>query len=452
MTDQTAKNHKNFLDRFLSRPYFYLLFTFVAVRANDLKKVERALCGLDDYDPAQCFPFLRVFLWALCGAVLCMYAYRWIARKIERRQPMLLCFLGMHAALIGVTLFFRGASGYWLHWMCALCLMLALDMGLQRERISVLEGFAGAFLLWIALNVPARLLWPAGLNARQAVLPQWYIDMITDVESLFAPEWLIGNRVFYYRLAFPALCLEMIRAQAKHGRYTLRTACAFALTVFAVAVQRGGTAILGFALLLFLLLLFNRRALPRYATPAAMTVFSVLLFIGLQFLHIQDYMGFLIRDRLGKDTDLTFRTQIWTETLKIVKNYPLTGIGLLPVDYVRQLFHSTFEQPLNHTHNQILELLMHGGVLALLPYLGMVGLATRAALRYRRSAAVKTAAVLLMVFLFMGTVEMFHNEPVFYPLFMLLFRADRLAEGGKPLPRITLIERARRDVKKIVKK
>lgn len=441
---QTASKQKSgdFLDRLLSGPLFYTLFAFIAVRANDLKKVERAVYGLGDFDPWQGFPFLRFALWLLCGAVLGMYAYRWIRKKISRRQPMLLCFLAMHAALIVMTLIYRGASGYWLHWTCALCLMLALDMGLQREKNSVLEGFSLALLLWLALNVPARLLWPQGLNARQSVLV-WYVEEVENAEKMFVPEWLLGNRVFYYRLAFPGLCLEMIRAQVKHGRYTLRTALALALTAFAVVTQRGGTALIGFALLLLMIAFFSRRALPRYANPAVMLAASVLLFIGLNYLHIQDAMGFLIKDRLGKDTDLTFRTHIWAETLKIIGKYPLTGVGLLPVEYMRALLGSTFEQPLNHTHNQMLELLLHGGVLALLPYLGMVYIAARETLKYRRSAAVKTAALLLMLFLFMGTVDMFHNEPIYYPLFMLLARADCLSEGGKELPVLSIWERLR---------
>ena len=147
---KTANKQKSgdFLDRLLSGPLFYTLFAFIAVRANDLKKVERAVYGLGDFDPWQGFPFLRFALWLLCGAVLGMYAYRWIGKKISRKQPMLLCFLAMHAALIVMTLIYRGASGYWLHWTCALCLMLALDMGLQREKNSVLEGFSLALLLF----------------------------------------------------------------------------------------------------------------------------------------------------------------------------------------------------------------------------------------------------------------------------------------------------------------
>lgn len=436
------------LDRLLGKPWFCLFFVFIAVRANDLKKTERALAGLHDYDGKECFPFLRVFLWALCSVVLAMYLYRWFSGRVKKKQPMLLCFLGMHAALVLMTLIYRGASGYWLHWTAGLCLMLMLDMGLQCEKKSVLSGFSGALLLWLTLNLPVRLLLPQGVNYQQSVLPQWYIDRIQDVETMFVPEWLLGNRVFYYRLVFPALCLEMIRAQAVDGRYGLRTGVTLALALFTVASQRGGTALIGAALLLGMLLWCNRRALPRYATPAVMLGVSAALFISLQFLHVQNLFGFLIEGRMGKDMSLTDRTVVWTRALQLIAKHPLTGIGLLPVSYMRELFRSTFEQPLNHTHNQLLELLLHGGVLALLPYLGMVAIATRQALRFRRSEAVKTAALLLMVFLFLGTVDIFHNEPIYYPLFMLLAHAEALAEGGKKLPRISLWERMKRDARR----
>ena len=71
----------------------------------------------------------------------------------------------------------------------------------------------------------------------------------------------------------------------------------------------------------------------------------------------------------------------------------------------------------------------------------MIVLAGRAVLRYRRSAAVKTSALLLMTFLLMGTVEIFHNEPIFYPLFVLASRADCLSTGSTELPDLILFHR-----------
>ena len=308
-------------------------------------------------------------------------------------------------------------------------------MGLQRERGATLEAFSLALLTWLLANLPVRILIPWGLNG-------------PDSNPLFVPEWVIGNRVIYYRLAFPALAFEMIRAQREEGRYTLRTLLVFAVVTATVALQRGGTALLGYALLLGMLAFFGRRALPRYALPITMLGVSVLLFVGLHFFRIQELFAVLIQRILHKDMTLTYRSDVWIEAVDVIRRYPITGVGYLPLSYMRELFHSTPETPLNHTHNQVLELLFHGGLLALLPFIGMTAWGSREALRHRRSPAVKTAAILLMVFLFMGTVEIFHTDPLYYPLFILLGRADCLAGEEDALPRISFFARVRRDLTK----
>ena len=416
---RTEKQKPALPDRLLARPYIYLVFVLLAVQVNNLKKAEQAVYGWLGY-PAG-FPFLRVVLWLLCAGMIGLYLWRLVRGDVSRRPGMVLLLLAMHGVLILMTLVYGGASGYWLHWVTALSLMLALEMGLQREKQSVLEGFSLALALWLCLNLPVRLLVPWGLNG-------------PDSNPLFVPEWLLGSRVTYYRVAFPALGLEMIRSQMRHGRYTLRTLAVFLLVAVTVALHRGATALMGYAVLLGMLAAFSCRALPRYATPAAMLGVSAALFIAVQFLHVQYLFTPLLERGLGKDATLNLRTEIWTEALKVIRNYPLTGVGLLPVSYLQQLFHATAEAPFNHTHNQILEIWMHGGLLALAPFLGMVALASRQALRFRQSAAVKTAAVLLMAFLFMGTVEIFHNDALYYPLFVLLARADCLQAPARQLP------------------
>ena len=396
--NEKVQSGRDATDRFLGKPFFYFLFVLIAVRANDLKKAEPILyrwLGVESD-----LPILRLLLWALCAVMIGFYLYRLARGRIRRNQPMILCLLALHAVLAVMTLIYRGASGYWLHWATGLALMLALDMGLQRERRSVLNGFALALSLWVYVNIPVRLLYPGGIN-----------EPVPDV--LFVPEWLTGNRVFYYRIAFPALAFEMMYAQFRRGHYTARTWICLAAVTLTVALQRG-----------------------------VMLGVSVALFIALQYFHIQEHFAFLIEGGMGKDMTLSGRTIIWTEALKIIKNYPLTGVGLLPVEYQKELFTG----PYPHTHNQLLEILMHGGVVALIPYLAMIGLATRAALKHRDVPAVKTAAILLMTFIFMGAVDIFHNEPIYYPLFMLLADADRLEKGPK-LPCLSLGGRLRSDAR-----
>jgi len=420
------------LDKLLSRPIFSLFFVFLAVRANDLKKADEAVAKAAG---GQGFYGLRILLWALCALVAFIYLWRLIRGGLRKKSPALWCLLALHGVLIAMTLIYRGATGYWLNWAAGLALCLLLDMGLQRERGATLEAFSLALLTWLLANLPVRILIPWGLNG-------------PDSNPLFVPEWVIGNRVIYYRLAFPALAFEMIRAQREEGRYTLRTLLVFAVVTATVALQRGGTALLGYALLLGMLAFFGRRALPRYALPITMLGVSVLLFVGLHFFRIQELFAVLIQRILHKDMTLTYRSDVWSEAVDVIRRYPITGVGYLPLSYMRELFHSTPETPLNHTHNQVLELLFHGGLLALLPFIGMTAWGSREALRHRRSPAVKTAAILLMVFLFMGTVDIFHTDPLYYPLFILLGRADCLAGEDDALPRISFFARVRRDVKK----
>ncbi|MBQ7520717.1 MAG: O-antigen ligase family protein [Clostridia bacterium] len=420
------------MDKLLSRPIFSLFFVFLAVRANDLKKADEAVAKAAG---GQGFYGLRILLWALCALVAFIYLWRLIRGGLRQKSPALWCLLALHGVLIAMTLIYRGATGYWLNWAAGLALCLLLDMGLQRERAATLEAFSLALLTWLLANLPVRILIPWGLNG-------------PDSNPLFVPEWVIGNRVIYYRLAFPALAFEMIRAQREEGRYTLRTLLVFAVVTLTVALQRGGTALLGYALLLGMLAFFGRRALPRYALPITMLGVSVLLFLGLHFFRIQELFAVLIQRILHKDMTLTYRSDVWIEAVDVIRRYPITGVGYLPLSYMRELFHSTPETPLNHTHNQVLELLFHGGLLALLPFIGMTAWGSREALRHRRSPAVKTAAILLMVFLFMGTVDIFHTDPLYYALFILLGRADCLAGEDDALPRISFFARVRRDVKK----
>ena len=145
---------------------------------------------------------------------------------------------------------------------------------------------------------------------------------------------------------------------------------------------------------------------------------------------------------VGAQKSKNGRSVIALYSTAMVKN-PVTGVGLLPLTYMAPLLGG-----FNHTHNQLLEILLHGGFVALGLYLGALYFASREALAHRRSAAVKTAALLMAVFAFMGVSEMFHNEPLYYALIVLLSRADCLAKGGKALPRISLKKRLMRDLKR----
>ncbi len=375
-------------------------------------------------------PFrLLILLLFLAGAAV--YAVRWARKSIRRLNPMLLCLAGLLGYLQLITLLYGGYNAYTLDFAAAFALSLLLDMGLQCEKKSVLRGMAGALELWVYMNLAALLLWPKG-----AV----WIFSAKD----FRPQWLLGSHIFYYRTLLPALGLCIVRDQALHGRWTARTYLMLAVCTATVALQGGGTAMLGYMLFAGMLLWCNRRALPRWMSPMPALAASAALLAGILCFNVQQYFAFLIEGILHKSLTLTNRIYIWPKVLEVIRNYPVTGIGYTPLAYTRSFLNNG-----DHTHNQLLELLMRGGVIALGLYIGMVYLAGREALAHRRSAAVKTAALLLSAFILMGTAEIFQHEALYYPMFMLVFRGRELSEGAQRQPAITVFARVKRDCGRI---
>lgn len=407
------------LDSILSCPPVYFLLAFPAIRPSQLNDWNAQLFGT--------LPVFQLLISLAVTLVLFAYVFRWITGAIQRKNPTLLCIALLFLWLDGVTLLYGGASGYHLFWRCGFSLMLMLDMGLQREKESTLQGITAALALWIFINLLSLVLYPGG--------------MVTD--DPLSPEWVLGSRAIYYRIVFPALAFALIRYHVLGKKVRIQTVVLMTACILTVALQRGGTGLIGFALLMFLLFWCCRRALPRYITPLIFTGIALLVFIGIVYFRIHYAFEWLIAGVLGKSMTLSSRTDIWQIALTLAFKNPVTGVGLLPLTYMAPLLGG-----FNHTHNQLLEILLHGGFVALGLYLGALYFASREALAHRRSAAVKTAALLMAVFAFMGVSEMFHNEPLYYALIVLLSRADCLAKGGKSLPRISLKKRLMRDLKR----
>ncbi|MBR5231951.1 MAG: O-antigen ligase family protein [Clostridia bacterium] len=413
------------LDKILSTPSLYAVLCVIFLQPRIfLHRDEELAAALN----LPSFPFFRILLYGLLTLVFLCYALRKTTGKTLKSNPALLCITGMFLYLAVITFVFDGASGYHIDWHCGFALMMLIDMGLQRERNSLVRGFTAALEIWVYLNVLMILLFPESFAA-----------------SPTRKEWLIGNRVVYYRIVFPALAMALVRYHVLGKKMKWRTFLLIGACAFTVIIQRGGTAMISAALFVGLLIWCSRRALPRYITPVTFILVALLVFVGIHFFDVHKLFAEFITKGLGKTITLSSRTLIWKKAMQIVFKNPITGIGYLPVAYKWEILG---RKAASHTHNQLLELMLHGGIIAVFLYLGAVFFSAKAALQHRRSPAVKTVAILVCTFAFMGVVEIFHNDPIYYALFVLLARADCLAKDVKQLPRISIFTRIKRDIKK----
>lgn len=418
----------SFLRNAFCEPYLYGVFSLIMLSTRTMKDLDDFLGTITGI---ASFSVFRMAIYGASAVVMICYLLRIVLGRVERVNKTLICILAMFLYLAGITFVFKGASGYHMDWHAGFALMLMIDMGLQCERKSLIRGLTGAFEFWIYLNVFSFVIFPNSL-----------------IPNNHTHAWVLGNRAFYYRLAIPALALALLRYQVLGKTWKLRTILLAAGCLCCFVVQRGGTGIMGIALMLGMAIWCRKRALPRYMTPLVGTIAAALIFVGIYFVDVQNMFAFLIADVLGKSMTMSGRTEIWDIVVPAVMKNPITGIGYLPVAFMRSLLGRV---SYSHTHNQLLELMLHGGVIAAGLYLTAVYFASREAVRYRRSAAVKTMTLLACAFVLMGVVEIFHNDPIYYALFIFLSRADCLTEDVKQLPRISVVKRIGRDLKKLKK-
>jgi len=418
----------SFLEKVFHYPYLYSFFALICLNTRTLLNTDSLLASILH---VPSFPLFKVLTYFIFAAVFLCYAVRWINGTIKRCNPTLLCIVGMFLFLSLVTFLFNGASGYHPHWHAGFALMLIFDMGLQCERKSLIRGLAGAYEFWVYLNLFSFIIFPSSFSPRASV-----------------KDWILDSHVFYYRIVFPAFSLALIRHHLLGSKKDWRMLLLASACLLTVYHQQGATALIGIAVFLALLIWYNRRAMPRFTTPLVFTAVSILIFISIQYFNLLNLFESIIVKDLGKNISLSGRTRIWDKTLSILFKNPVTGVGYLPVAYMRDLFW----QWAPHTHNQILELLLHGGFVTLIFYFAALFFSSREAVRHRRNPAVKALSFLLCTFSLMGVVEIFHNDPMYYALFVFLSRADCLTQDVKQLPRISMLTRIKRDIGKVKKR
>lgn len=151
---------------------------------------------------------------------------------------------------------------------------------------------------------------------------------------------LSDTRAFWLVLSAALMVASLLVTQSRAGAIGLAVAVlVLGLQVWRRTSTAGRLSLVGFLILVWL-------AVSIWATPDAL----------------------LIRfDRAWSGVD-GGRPDIWAQTMVLVRNFPLTGIGLGTFDIVMPAYQTvSFETLVNHAHNQYLHTFAEGGILLAAP-------------------------------------------------------------------------------------
>ena len=176
-------------------------------------------------------------------------------------------------------------------------------------------------------------------------------------------KFFIGGKNALGIFLIPGIFLLLINSLEKNGKVGKFTLFFAAFSLITVFIGSSGTGIVvAFCALLFLLLAIKFKPKKAIYLGVIFTIYALFLLFSDDFFLTDYWLKFT--DLLGKDGTLTARTTIWNIAEGLIKDSWLFGAGRgVELSYVNTWGE---RQTIYEAHNFILEILMEGGIVALL--------------------------------------------------------------------------------------
>ncbi len=170
-------------------------------------------------------------------------------------------------------------------------------------------------------------------------------------------------------------------------------------------------------------------------------IIGILADVAIVVFRIQERLGGIISTLFGKDTTLTGRTGLWDQALELMRINPWFGKGnsyaLNQYGWLTMQFWNSGTQALEDvyfvSHNQFLEIMVNGGLICLIPFIGIFYWMIRSAQRIQNSKyKMIIGAALISYFIAMITDLITPYEPVY--LFIIvasyIYKCENTDAGG----------------------
>ena len=312
-------------------------------------------------------------------------------------------FTYFFAVGMGLTPMFR--------WLNIIIFMLLGSCYWRNNFEDSLKLIAKAFSILIYLNAILLILYPRGLW----IDTEW-------VGRGDATRYLFGN---YNQMGF--VCLLGITIQAIHTLATQtekrNLICLILVSIWSVLKVGSMTSAVGLIILAMYICLHKYIKKPQIYfvifSVFYIAFFLVIIWFGNSIEEIKLISKF-VEGTLSKDSSFSGRTDIWSNSVELIQQSPWIGYGVQSVEWNDQHLGGS------GTHNLWLQLLLQGGCVLTMSFIGiMYFVMTRARKEHVAHATVGVVAlcVLLLMSLF-ETYNMIHT----FLLMQLVFYSPLLSK------------------------
>lgn len=223
-------------------------------------------------------------------------------------------------------------------------------------------------------------------------------------------NWAIGSQTYLFfgirtttfRIALPAIACSLLIDRTDGTVISLRSVALYMLSIAEALIGYCATTLCALALLAVLVGLTTRTDTRRILNSFTYCAAGIGLFVGVVILRIQNWFSWFVEGVLHKSLSLSGRTEVWDAALVLLSNsHLLYGYG---ASYLWTTIYA-YNRWMMHAHNDVLNLMMAGGVPAIVLLLAIVLTVAKRLYGHRTDQKAALLACVLFIFMFIGLVE-----------------------------------------------
>ena len=286
-----------------------------------------------------------------------------------------------------------------------LTMVLVLEYYLKKKPKTLLDSMFIVMSIFLVIN-SLSILFPNTLAINNNGVHIYFLGIRTRFSDLIFPYLLVSiTKNFEIKKNFPLLIFSIV------------------ISLFNIIYVKIGTAVGGIIIFSFLYLLDKKFSILKIIT-APVSVFGALaLNASICFFRIQNIFAFFIEKVLHENLSLTNRTIIWDRALEILKNNWILGLGIQD----GQARFVPYRGRLVQAHNQILQIVYEGGILALVTY--FVAIFISVTRIDRKNKLFSVCIAMLTTVIIMMTVERYGRYVYFYSILYFTYYAKELVKS-----------------------
>lgn len=289
------------------------------------------------------------------GWILLNFLYRLGKESWSIKKPSYICLLCISFYVVRMILVYLHGGSYVLHnWISLGKTVIAIiwfewkanKSGKNRRIIMY------AFCFWVLLDALVTFIWPEG-------------------SPLLNGGYLLGWKNNKMEFLFIGHLLALIEIERKHytihNHFFQRYICFSAITIaMSYIVDSGTTLLIVLLLVMYCLLKKVLAATKRFPSVGFILIFHIVLWcLVILNLDGRSVVGMLIERFTTRDATFTGRTYVWASALFMISKAPFTGYvrGFSAYGTMNIASGPLAGMAWEMAHNQVLEILMQGGVI-----------------------------------------------------------------------------------------